>query len=390
MVQDGEQQVKVHLYERTNYPDIFGAKIFTSASSYKDTFKGCTQMADYADIPIPWGGISDGTKAKPTLTLTAAPAEGKEYFQLSGTVKSTEMKSGKVLCTTKALLPELIEQMGELEKVMNRYGNPISSAAVTQANSETGATFYFNVDADTEYIFLASGTNAHGTTIEQTEVKIPAVPTGEADYERYIGTWTVTSTSSEINKQPQTYTVEITPYRTNESFRVKGWGITTLGDDYPFLLKYNEDGNVTIPTFDPQGMYGLTAYVYLRYHFNDPTQTPPYPIYTTDQELIAGSYDIGSNSVLFEGRKFTYNGTEYTVCGIDYAIYSGGQYVIWPDLFKAGYTLQDYAIGPYTMTKNSASVTKSEVKAETGIAPLAGAEMPKTATPTGVQRLIRK
>ena len=98
-------------------------------------------------------------------------------------------------------------------------------------------------------------------------------------------------------------------------------------------------------------MYGLTAYVYLRYHFNDPTQTPPYPIYTTDQELIAGSYDIGSNSVLFEGRKFTYNGTEYTVCGIDYAIYSGGQYVIWPDLFKAGYTLQDYAIGPYTMTK---------------------------------------
>ena len=77
-------------------------------------------------------------------------------------------------------------------------------------------------------------------------------------------------------------------------------------------------------------------------------------------------------------------------CGIDYAIYSGGQYVIWPDLFKAGYTLQDYAIGPYTMTKNSASVTKSEVKAETGIAPLAGTEMPKAATPTGVQRLIRK
>ena len=390
MVQDGEQQVKVHLYERTNYPDIFGAKIFTSASSYKDTFKGCTQMADYADIPIPWGGISDGTKAKPTLTLTAAPAEGKEYYQLTGIVKSTEMKSGKVLCTTKALLPELIEQMETLEKVMNRYGNPISSAAVTQANSEAGATFNFNVQADTEYIFLASGTNAHGTTIEQTEVKIPAVPTGEADYERYIGTWTVTSTSSEINKQPQTYTVEITPYRTNESFRVKGWGITTLGDDYPFLLKYNEDGNVTIPTFDPQGMYGLTAYVYLKYHFYDPAQTPPYPIYTTDQELMKGSYDAAGGSVRFEGQKFPHNNTEYTVCGIDYANYSGGQYVIWPDLFKAGYTLQAYAIGPYTMTKNSASVTKSEVKAETGIAPLAGTEMPKAATPTGVQRLIRK
>lgn len=392
MVQDGDQQVKVHLYERTNYPDIFGAKIFTSASSYKNTFKGCTQMADYADIPIAWGGISDGTKAKPTLKLTAAPTEGKEYYQLTGIVKSTEMKSGKVLCTTKALLPELIEQMETLEKVMNRYGNPISSAAVTEANSETGATFYFSVDADTEYVFLASGTNAHGTTIEQTEVKIPAVPAGDADYERYIGTWTVTTTSSEINKQPQTYTVEITPYRTNESFKVKGWGITTLGDDYPFLLKYNEDGNVTIPTFDPQGMYGLTAYVYLRYHFNDPTQTPPYPIYTTTQELITGNYDAASNSVRFEGQKFTYNGTEYTVCGVEYAIYSSGQYVVWPDLFKAGYTLQDYAIGPYTMTKNSSAVSQTGVKADadTGIAPLAGTDMPKAATPTGVQRLIRK
>ena len=94
------------------------------------------------------------------------------------------MKWVNVLCTTKALLQELIEQMETLEKVMNRYGNPISSAAVTQANSEAGATFNFNVQADTEYIFLASGTNAHGPTLEQPEVELPAVPAGEADYER--------------------------------------------------------------------------------------------------------------------------------------------------------------------------------------------------------------
>lgn len=390
LVQDGDQQVKVHLYERTDYPDIFGAKIFTSTSSYKDTFKNCKLMADYAYIPIAWGGISDGTKAKPTLKLTAAPTQDKEYYQLTGTVKSTEMKSGRVLCVIKSLLPELIEQMGDLQKVMNRYGNAIGAATVTQANSQAGATFYFNVNADTEYIFLASGTNAHGTTVEQTEVKIPAVPTGVADYERYIGTWTVTTTSSEIDKKPHTYTVEVTPHRVNESFKVKGWGITTLGDEYPFLLKYNADGNVTIPTFEHQGMYGLTAYVYLRYHFNDPTQTPPYPIYTTEQELITGKYDAGGNSVRFEGQKFTYNGTEYTVSGVDYAIYSGGQYVVWPDLFKTGYTLQDYAIGPYTMTKNSSAVSRAGIKADTGIAPLAGADAPKAATPKGVQRLIRK
>ncbi|WP_279001477.1 hypothetical protein, partial [Alistipes communis] len=67
-------------------------------------------------------------------------------------------------------------------------------------------------------------------------------------------------------------------------------------------------------------MYGLTAYVYLKYHFYDPAQTPPYPIYTTDQELMKGSYDAAGGSVRFEGQKFPHNNTEYTVCGIDYAI----------------------------------------------------------------------
>ena len=136
-------------------------------------------------------------------TLTAArPPKAKGVLPATGIVKEYGNEIGKGSLHDESAAPELIEQMETLEKVMNRYGNPISSAAVTQANSEAGATFNFNVQADTEYIFLASGTNAHGTTIEQTEVKIPGRTDGEADYERYIGTRTVTSTSSEINKQP--------------------------------------------------------------------------------------------------------------------------------------------------------------------------------------------
>ena len=145
MVQNGEQQVKVHLYERTNYPDIFGAKIFTSASSYKDTFKGCTQMADYADIPDPVGRHQRRHEGQADAHADGCARRRQGVLPADGHRQSTEMKSGKVLCTTKALLPELIEQMETLEKVMNRYGNPISSAAVTQANSEAGATFNFNV-----------------------------------------------------------------------------------------------------------------------------------------------------------------------------------------------------------------------------------------------------
>ena len=54
--------VKVHLYDRPDYPDLF-VKVPTKESDYKDTFKNCTKMADYAMIPTAWGGVSDGHRA---------------------------------------------------------------------------------------------------------------------------------------------------------------------------------------------------------------------------------------------------------------------------------------------------------------------------------------
>lgn len=40
---------KVHLYERGNYPDYF-----LSIASYSDTFKGCTNLSDYGQMPELW------------------------------------------------------------------------------------------------------------------------------------------------------------------------------------------------------------------------------------------------------------------------------------------------------------------------------------------------
>ncbi len=67
---------KVHLYERST------ANGFSAVTKYTDCFEGCTQMADYANIPQAWGGISDGTKAKPTLTLSMAPQAGAGILPL--------------------------------------------------------------------------------------------------------------------------------------------------------------------------------------------------------------------------------------------------------------------------------------------------------------------
>lgn len=40
---------KVHLYERGNYPDYF-----LNIASYSDTFKGCTNLSDYGQMPDRW------------------------------------------------------------------------------------------------------------------------------------------------------------------------------------------------------------------------------------------------------------------------------------------------------------------------------------------------
>ena len=43
------QDVKVHLYERANYPEYF-----TVPTSYTDCFNNCTKLTDYSAIPSSW------------------------------------------------------------------------------------------------------------------------------------------------------------------------------------------------------------------------------------------------------------------------------------------------------------------------------------------------
>ena len=193
--------------------------------------------------------------------------------------------------------------------------------------------------------------NVHGKTIETAVASTAAVPEGEADYQRYIGTWTVTSTSSEVDAKPQTFTVEIEPFRVNESFRVSGWGITTMGDKdvAPFIMDY-ADGKVSVSTYDYYGMIGM-YYVYLRYRFQQNGE--PY-IWVTEDALCTGTYG-SDGTVTLEMGKFTLptDGKEYQVTGMDYVLYSGGSYYESLDLFKPGYTVSDYGIGPYTLTRSS-------------------------------------
>lgn len=340
---DGE---KVHLYERSTDNG------FAVIKNHKNTFTGCEKMADYAFIPIDWGGISDGTSGLPVLALGLARLSGSEYFKLDITIKGSDVKECRYVLGTKESIEKRVEELGDYEKVCNRYGTTFSTSVVDKINSADGySASSGELEAGTEYMLVVMAENVHGKTIETAVASTAAVPEGEADYQRYIGTWTVTSTSSEVDAKPQTFTVEIEPFRVNESFRVSGWGITTMGDKdvAPFIMDY-ADGKVSVSTYDYYGMIGM-YYVYLRYRFQQNGE--PY-IWVTEDALCTGTYG-SDGTVTLEMGKFTLptDGKEYQVTGMDYVLYSGGSYYESLDLFKPGYTVSDYGIGPYTLTRSS-------------------------------------
>lgn len=345
---------KIHLYERS------ADNGFTEITGYDDCFTGCGKMADYTYIPISWGGISDGTTGVPVLELSMVPSEGEEYFRFDISIKGADVKSCRYVLGETETVQSRLEEMGDYEKLCNRYGTAFSSSVIGNINSPEGHTVSSsdNLEPATEYTLVVMAGNVHGNTVETCVAVTGDVPEGEAGYERYIGTWTVTSASSEITGKPQTFTVEIEPYRVNESFRVSGWGITDFGsrDIAPFLMDYS-DGNVSVSTYGYYGMYNL-YYVYLKYRFKK--EDGLYYVWTTDEDLATGTFgDDGTVTIEMSGFTDPASGNTYQVSGMDYFLYSGGKFYEVENMFKPGYTVSDYSIGPYVLTKSGPEQTRA-------------------------------
>ena len=388
--------MKVHLYEREDYADLF-----TKPTSFKTVFTGCEQMADYAMIPTAWGGVSDGTKAKPTIALSYALPENMEYHGINFTVKGTEFKSGKYIVGTTELVQSVLDEFdGDMEKATNKYGIGFTATQLETLMSDAGLMLEFHdLEPQTEYMLLVRGQNVHGLTFETLTATTAVRPQGSADYERYIGTWTVTTTSSEVTGQPQTYTIRIEPYRNDKSYKVYDWGVTTLGskeEDFPFILSYNEaDGSVGINSYEDLGMYGFTYYIYLRYRFLNEQSQPS--IWVSEDTLVSGAYDAASNEITITCGTFNDNsGITQKITGLDYVLYTGGKYYEAQNLIRPGYLIGegdnakvDYGVGPYKLTKAPAAAAvpaKRPAKKFESLRPASETKQ-AAAVPLGVGRL---
>ncbi len=214
-----------------------------------------------------------------------------------------------------------------------------------------------------EYYMILFGYDSTGVT---TEVKKSTFTTQEKSggnqggddkprtgYAAWVGDWTITSTSSEINGQPVSFNVKIAEDVYNKSFKITGWGITGLREEASITIAANySNGTLSIPndqlitSIDDGDVYWKGRFLY-----ND----GKYYLISGNFDALVATLGANNKSATMVGGEISLQGDNntYTVSGVEvflkYADGSG-----WSGYKPAdGYTAGDYPVGPYTMTKTA-------------------------------------
>lgn len=198
-------------------------------------------------------------------------------------------------------------------------------------------------------------------------------------YKKWLGTWTVTSTSSEITGKPLTFDIIVSENVFCESYKVIGWGIS-IARTLPVAAGFDQETGY---------IYFVNAYTASRYndssvsgyicHFGRFNHGDAYYLITEGgfAALIGRQNEDGTGEVV--GNQFTADSAEpYTFSGMDYFLYAEGN--IYNFSSASQYLYGDFPVGPYTMKKKENVITsdmtfsveveeKSSTKARVSVIP---------------------
>ena len=300
--------------------------------------------------------VTDITYSGATVQIT--PTIDDEYYYWDVSTKSSIASM-----SDKAVMRAFVDNL-------NSYlsqGYPAESILAGLANmGPFEYTFADALSPDTDYVVVAFGITlledgsafTSTTDLFKEEFTSAEMPPLEEDYEAWLGTWEVTSTSSEVTKTPQTMNITIDVKIPNQSFNITGLGITTLRNVYSIVANYDsETGMFSIANGQKVGVtdgYDITYICLARYNGS----------YT----IVSGSY-VGMDAMLgtdkttavMAGRSVTITGgMTLPIIGMDFFALKGSSVARF--YADDGYTDFDYASGPFTMRKvqTRAAVSQSE------------------------------
>lgn len=219
----------------------------------------------------------------------------------------------------------------------------------------------------TEYVVIGFGVDPNymsaSTGIFRQSVTTAELPAAMTDaYKAWLGTWTVTSASSEKSKTPYSFDIVIRPRTQNGTYFIRGWGYTSVKDDYEFYVTYTASTKsfkiykrTGIATLDDGGSLQLLP------RFLNHT-TGDYGILNTSGVCLEAVPDgDGKGIVTGTGGTLT-SGEAYTVTSVDFWNVKGGSnYYITA---MESYTYQDFFVGPYTMVRKSSDYKPSAGKSQ--------------------------
>lgn len=177
----------------------------------------------------------------------------------------------------------------------------------------------------------------------------PAAEIQEA-YNKWIGTWTVTSTSSELLGKPVSFDITVAEKSFCESYSVKGWGISiarTYADVAMFDAEtgymYFENGN-KVASYEDSSISGDICH-FSRFKYAEDTY---YMITSEGVVSIVARLDDENNGTAV-GNTFLMESTTYQFSCLDYFLLSGS--TIYNFSAASQFTYGDFPIGPYTLKK---------------------------------------
>lgn len=254
-----------------------------------------------------------------------------------------------------------IEQQGDktiirsIEDEMNSYIGTYTPEFVIENlgwKGPSNGTFENKLSPESDYVVVAMGLSITedgkkitGTTdLFKEEFRTGDLPPFEDGYAAWIGTWEVTSTTSEKTKSPQTLEVKISYKVPNLSFNVEGWGITTTRT-YAVTADWDaETGGVTIANGQVVGKSGEYDITFISRCPNKDS----YTIVTGDYTGMIGTMGPDGTTATMEGNKLP---SGWEIYGMDFFALKGTSYAQF--YAASGYTDFDYAFGPFSMKKIS-------------------------------------
>jgi len=200
--------------------------------------------------------------------------------------------------------------------------------------------------------------SAGNSTIKSVTATTESAGEASDAYKAWLGTWTVTSTSSEVNKAPVSFDVVISQNVANSSYSVTGWSVTTVRESVPVNAVFDaETGRMGILNEQEMTTVNFEGVDYMVTYISRCLSGGKYTYVFGDYAGLIGELDAGKSKATVVGNTLQLQGGgEATVHSMEFfgfEVNDGNGMIRYNP--ADGYTDGDYPIGPYTMTKKSSS-----------------------------------